>query len=270
MKKIVIALGCMFVIYTFITTCAVAQETARVSTRQIGPSVYFYKVSNLSNNPIASLMIGYNCNFKNTDIEESELTIEPVKMESPTGWNGYPVFVEESNYLHIDWQALNHTYAIQSGSSLDGFIVHMPQSYDLMKQAYFTVFYSAGKLVESCAKVEIDTSTPILFDGKGQRPADVNSFLSYLRPMEAQTTLLQGQTTYYLLIFYGKTILPETFKATLNGTDIKTSFNPKADSSEAVKLNLQKGRNTLILSGDGIRDAGKKATDTDRLVFVVP
>ncbi|MEW6675315.1 MAG: hypothetical protein AB1348_04810 [Nitrospirota bacterium] len=74
----------------------------------------------------------------------------------------------------------------------------------------------------------------------------------------------------YLLVFYGKTILPETFNATLNGIDIKGIFHPKPDISEAVKLNLQKGRNTLILSVDGIRDDGKRATDRDRLVFIVP
>ncbi len=270
MKKPVLLLGWAFVIYVCITTYAGAQETAKVSVRQIGPSVYFYKVSNLSNNPISSLMIGYNCNLKNSDIEESQLTIEPTAVESPVGWKGYPVFVEESQYLHIYWRILDHAYSISPTGSIDGLIIYMPQPYDLMRQTYFTVIYSSGNLVESCAKIEVDTSTTILFDGKGQRPFDVNTFLAYLRPMEAQTTLPQGQNTYNLLIFYGKTIISETFKATLNGIDIKRSFKPKPDTSEAVKLNLQKGRNTLVLSVDGIRDDGKRATDTDKLVFIVP
>lgn len=138
-------------------TFSIAQEIpVKVSVRQIGTSVYFYKVLNISNNPIASLLMGYNCNLKNTDIEESELTIEPTVVESPTGWKGYPVFVEESEYLHIYWRVLDHAYSIPPGGSLDGFMVYMPQPYDLMKQTYFTVIYSSGSLVESCAKVQID------------------------------------------------------------------------------------------------------------------
>lgn len=237
----------------------------RVLVRQIGTSTYFYNVANLCTKPITKLKIGYNRYKKGS---EEELSMAPLAIESPVGWEGNPIFLEESNYLHISWKTIDPEDLISPGAFLDGFIVHMPQSYDLMKQATFTVLYNDGTWISG--KVEIDTSPPILFDGKGQRPLDVNTFLAYLRPIEAQTTLQQGQSAYYLLIFYGKTILPETFKSTLNGIDITGSFHPKADTSEAVKLNLQKGRNTLILSVDGIRDDGKKATDTDRLIFIVP
>ncbi len=233
--------------------------------RQIGISTYFYKVVNSGDKSIVRVIIGRNYSIEDS---ENEILVEPTAMESPNGWEGYPVFLEESDYLHIRWRILDRAFVITPGSSLDGFIVHMPQSYDLMKQASFSIIYEDG--IITSAKVEIDTSIPILFDGKGQRPFDVNTFLAYLRPMEAQTTLPQGQATYYLLVFYGRTIIPQTFKATLNGVDIKGSFQPKPDTSEAVKLNLQKGRNTLVLSVDGIRDDGKRTTDTDRLVFIVP
>lgn len=245
-----------------------AQGEVKVLVRQIGTSTYSYKVINNSEKEIKSLQIGFNRHRKDS---EEELTVVPTTIESPQGWEGKTIFLEESDYLHIYWHRLTDEYFIRPGESLDGFIVYMSQSYELMKQTYFTVIFriSTGVDYWFSAKVQLDTSTPILFDGKGQRPFDVNTFLAYLRPTEAQTTLPQGQTTYYLLIFYGKTILPETFKANLNGTDIKGSFNPKPDTSEAVKLNLQKVRNTLVLSVDGIRDDGKRATDTDRLVFLV-
>ncbi len=139
----------------------------------------------------------------------------------------------------------------------------------------FTGALSAGVVVEykinyNSTSVDLSTVTPILFDGKGQRPFDVNTFLAYAGPMEAQTILPAGQTSYDIAIYYGKTILPGTFKATLNRVDITGSFHPKAGTSEIVTVTLQKGRNTLILSVDGVRDDGRRATDTDRLTFIVP
>lgn len=243
----------------------VQAEKVEVIVRQIGDSTYFYKVINSDDKPIVKIIVGRNYSIEDS---ENELLTVPTAMESPAGWEGYHVFREESPYLHVRWSILDHAFVISHGGSLDGFIVHMPQSYDLMKRASFSTIHYGG--IVTSGKIEIDTSTPILFDGKGQRPFDVNTFLAYLRPMEAQTTLPQGQNTYNLLIFYGKTIIPKTFKATLNGIDIKGGFNPKPNTSEAVKLNLQKGRNTMVLSIDGIRDDGKRATDTDRLVFIVP
>lgn len=239
--------------------------TVRVLVRQVGTSTYFYKVINSGDKPVVSVMVGRNFSIEDS---ENELLIMPMAIESPAGWDGYNVSREESLYIHITWDILDHASVIPSGGSLDGFIVYMPQSYDLMKQTSFSTIHYGG--IVTSGKVEVDTSTPILFDGKGQRPSDVNTFLAYLRPMEAQTTLPQGQATYYLLIFYGKTIHPETFEATLNGIDIKGSFHPKTDSSDAVKLNFQKGRNTLILSVDGIRTDRRKSTDTDRLTFIAP
>lgn len=241
------------------------EKPVRIVTRQIGTSSYFYKVINLSQNAIKAFQLGYNYHQEGN---ENELLIESSAVEAPTGWEGYPVFLEESEYLHIHYRRLSDAYFIQPNSSIDGFVVHLPQPSDLMRQATFTAIYRGGTRISG--KVEMDTSTPILFDGKGQRPSDVNTFLAYLRPTIAQTALPQGQTTYYLLIFYGKAILPETFKATLNGMDIKGLFNPKPDTSEAIKLNLKQGRNISAISVDGIRNDGKKTTDTDRLVFIVP
>lgn len=106
------------------------------------------------------------------------------------------------------------------------------------------------------------------FDGGGQRPKDVNKFLSYVNPSESQTTLPPGTTKFPLHIFYGSTIIPSTFKAELNGVNIASSFNPVPGENQIVLLNLQSGRNVLVLSVDGNLPT-RVATDTDRLVFKV-
>jgi len=106
------------------------------------------------------------------------------------------------------------------------------------------------------------------FDGGGQRPKDVNKFLSYSSPSDSQTELPSGTTTFPLLIFYDTKVISNTFKATLNGVDVSNLFHPNPGSYETVNINLAQGRNVLILSIDGNLDK-RVATDTDRLVFIV-
>lgn len=106
------------------------------------------------------------------------------------------------------------------------------------------------------------------FDGGGQRPKDVNKFLSYANPSESQTTLPTGTTVFPLQIFYGSTIIPGTFKAELNGVDISSAFNPAQGGDQVVMLNITSGRSVLLLSVNGQLPT-RVATDTDRLVFKV-
>jgi hypothetical protein len=106
------------------------------------------------------------------------------------------------------------------------------------------------------------------FDGGGQRPKDVNKFLSYANPSESQTTLPAGTTTFPLHIFYGSTIIPSTFKAELNGVNIAPLFNPIPAENQIVTLNLAPGRNVLVLSVNSNLPT-RIATDTDRLVLKV-
>jgi hypothetical protein len=115
------------------------------------------------------------------------------------------------------------------------------------------------------AEIEVTGS----FDGGGQRPRDVNKFLSYSSPTASRTALPTGTTTYPLMIFYGKTVLPASFRAELNGADISTWFHPTPGGHEFVSLPVQPGRNVLVLSVDG-NLPNRVATDTDRLVFIVP
>ena len=107
------------------------------------------------------------------------------------------------------------------------------------------------------------------FDGGGQRPRDVNKFLSYANPSESQTTLPAGTTTFPLHIFYGSTIIPNTFRVELNGVSIASLFNPVPGENQIVQLDLVPGRNVLLLSVNGNLPT-RIATDTDRLVFKVP
>lgn len=107
------------------------------------------------------------------------------------------------------------------------------------------------------------------FDGKGQRPSDVNKFLSYVTPTQSTTTLPAGTASFSLIIIYDKNIIPSTFQATLNGKDVTSSFHPSTGSAESVTLNLSQGRNTLVLSVEG-NLPNRIARDTDRFVFIVP
>jgi len=108
------------------------------------------------------------------------------------------------------------------------------------------------------------------FDGHGQRPSDVNKFLSYANPMSARVQLQPGQGTFPLMIFYGATIQPQTFRARLNGMDITAQFHPVPGGTELINLSLVSGSNSLTLSVEGTTASGRVATDTDRLVFLVP
>ena len=111
---------------------------------------------------------------------------------------------------------------------------------------------------------------PPLFDGKGQKPGDVNSFLGYEQPTKAQTKLPAGTEKYSLHVYYGKNTDPATFSAELNKEDITSLFAAKPFTDQEIELPLKQGRNTLVLSIEGTRKNGKKAKDTDRLVFIVP
>ena len=106
------------------------------------------------------------------------------------------------------------------------------------------------------------------FDGGGQRPRDVNKFLSYAQPAATSTSLPAGTDSYTLLVFYGQSVIPSTFRAQLNGVDITSLFNPSAGSGQTVTLPLQAGRNVLQLSVDG-QLPNRVATDSDRLIFDV-
>lgn len=125
--------------------------------KQIGDSAYSYKVINYSSNPIAKIKIGFNYHMEGN---EEELTMIPTDIESPMGWVGNSILLEESNYLHISWKNLDSPHLILPGQSLDGFIVYMPQPYDLMLQATFTVIYRNGTRLAGRVEIQYDITSP--------------------------------------------------------------------------------------------------------------
>jgi len=107
------------------------------------------------------------------------------------------------------------------------------------------------------------------FNGGGQRPTDVNLFLTYAQPTDSPVTLPVGTSAFSLMVAYSAATISTTFSATLNGVDITSSFHPQPGSFETVTIPLQSGRNDLLLSIDGTRTDGHVASDRDRLVFNV-
>ena len=106
------------------------------------------------------------------------------------------------------------------------------------------------------------------FNGGGQR-SDVNAMLSYIRPAQTRTSLAAGTASYSVMVSYGATIDPTTFRAELNGAVVTGLFTPTPGSTQTVALPLVTGRNVLLLSVAG-GPGGPTGTDRDRLVFLVP
>ena len=107
------------------------------------------------------------------------------------------------------------------------------------------------------------------FTGGGQRPRDVDRFLTYATPVARSTKLPRASTSYLLRIYYGPSVSPSSFTAVLDGLDISAQFNPAPRTHEDVPVSVSPGRNVLKLSIDG-KAGNRSATDTDRLVFLVP
>lgn len=103
--------------------------------------------------------------------------------------------------------------------------------------------------------------------GNGQRPS-VNAFLGYEGIVKRRTTLA-ANSVLELTIWYGETIIPSSFSATLDGVDVTSYLHPTPGGFETVEIDLPAGRHTLELRVDGIGPKGKRRTDRDRLTFVV-
>jgi len=93
--------------------------------------------------------------------------------------------------------------------------------------------------------------------------------LAYANPMNIETRLQAGVTSFPLVIFYSARIKPVTFNALLNGDNISGRFTPEPEGYQIVRIPLAPGPNTLVLSVDGDTASGLTATDTHRLVFRV-
>lgn len=105
------------------------------------------------------------------------------------------------------------------------------------------------------------------FEGGGES-SDIDRLLSYVNITADKTDLPTGTSNTNLFVIYGKTVVPESFEASLNGGDVSNLFKPAAGGHEIVSIPLKAGKNELKLSVNG-DIAGEINTDTDNLVFHV-
>jgi hypothetical protein len=87
--------------------------------------------------------------------------------------------------------------------------------------------------------------------------------LTYASPVATRTDLAPGESAVTIVIVYAPGIARETFRATLGGRDVTGLFKPRAGASEAVRLPVGIGSNTLVLS---VRGDGGMHTDTLEIV----
>ncbi len=106
-----------------------------------------------------------------------------------------------------------------------------------------------------------------LYDGGGQQPAEVNKFLRYAAPLHNRVKV-PASSTQIVVVYYGRTIDPASFAATLDGVDITSRFHPLPGGADAVKIAIGTTTTKLHLSVDGTKASGGKATDSDTLTFL--
>lgn len=109
---------------------------------------------------------------------------------------------------------------------------------------------------------------PLLFRGGSNKPFEVDVFLSYVHPQQRVTDLPPGEQAF-VVVFFAHRTLPGTFRAEFNRQDVTSRFRPVPGRFGGISLEPAPGRNTLVLSIDGIKPDGRQATDTDRLVWEV-
>ena len=106
-----------------------------------------------------------------------------------------------------------------------------------------------------------------LYDGGGQQPAEVNKFLRYAAPTDNRIKV-PSNSTYTVIVYYGLTITPATFTATLDGVDITSRFHALPGGADVVKIAIGTSTAKLHLSVDGTKASGGKGTDSDTLTFL--
>lgn len=96
-----------------------------------------------------------------------------------------------------------------------------------------------------------------------------DALLTWGRPNSATVRSSSASNTYRVIIVYGPTINPATFRAQMDGHDVTRLFHPAPLKIEPVTLRLRPGRNVLKVTVNGILDS-RNAVDTDTLSFSAP
>ncbi len=95
------------------------------------------------------------------------------------------------------------------------------------------------------------------------------TLLSFASPISVSMRVARAQAKFPVVIFYGATVLPASFRATLNGADVAKRFHPKPDSHELVTLQLRPGKNELLFSAQGSAVPGKDTASPARFELEV-
>lgn len=187
-----------------------------------------------------------------------------------------------------DGRSVPSIYQVKPGQALSGF------SYQSAYPPISGVFYATGWVPTPVEGIDFPTGQPpdlpaypesaykgtveapafndALFNG-GRRPA-VDGFLVF--PTIKDNSLYKAPILVDILFGQnGETVNQPTFRAILNGVDITSQFITMAANRRRVLLELapgsalKSGKNVLTTSVEGVvPGATRKATDTDRLVFV--
>jgi hypothetical protein len=112
---------------------------------------------------------------------------------------------------------------------------------------------------------EVDDAA--LYDGGGQQPAEVNKFLRYASPLDNRIKV-PANSTYTVIVYYGNTIVPGTFAATIDGVDVTSRFHPAPGGADVFTVSIANSTTKLRLSVDGTKSSGGKGTDSDTLTFL--
>ncbi|MGE5113511.1 MAG: hypothetical protein ACM3JB_21825 [Acidobacteriaceae bacterium] len=75
--------------------------------------------------------------------------------------------------------------------------------------------------------------------------------------------MAKGTDSYSMVLLYGPTVLPASFRAELNGENVTNLFRPEPADAGAVHLPLRAERNTLKVTISG-KLADHIASDVDR------
>lgn len=275
-------------------TCAVIYDAARNVYR------YAYTINAPASNlaPIREVRIdlsgtmarpqrdpGLAENIRRWSMKQPATTIPVgITVEDMTQWANSSVGGDGRAYF----RTTKSVYGVLPGTSKGGFVLESRQS-PVIRRAWITPSIHAwwdalaklphsdaefvNPLSEALFAVETSTVGPgevsegDFYDGGGQQPAEVNKFLRYLHPSDNRNKV-PANSTYTVLVYYGTTINPATFSATLDGVDISSRFHPSPGGADAVTIKIGTSTTKLHLAVDGTKSSGGKGTDSDTLTFL--
>lgn len=94
-----------------------------------------------------------------------ELTVEPTAIVSPPGWEGKPVFTEETLQFEIEWSSTGAAHDVPPGGEMRGFAVVVPQADAAYRQGHFTTIFgnsmvSSKRIVDNPTPEPVDSTPP--------------------------------------------------------------------------------------------------------------